>query len=77
MSYKSYYKNGDIVLIRLRIISHRIYDRMDIEDIAHRFSMHRNTVTAVMNIYEALAPPEAREKIESGTHFSLKELEQF
>jgi putative transposase len=37
--------------------------------------MHRNTVGNVMNIYEALAPPEFRAKIISGAHFSLEEIE--
>lgn len=74
MSYKSYYKKWDIIQIRTRIITHRIRDKMDITDIAHRFSMHRNTVTAVMRIYESLAPPEFREKILSWSHFCEEEL---
>lgn len=37
--------------------------------------MHRNTVGNIINIYEALAPPEFREKIISGAHFSLEEIE--
>ncbi len=74
MSYKSYYKKGDIVLVHIRIIGHRIRDGMDIIDIADRFSMHRNTVTTIMKIYEALAPPEFREKIISGSHLSEEEI---
>jgi hypothetical protein len=66
MSYKTFYKKGDIDLVRLQIIQQRIYERKDILDIANYFGMHRNTVTAVMRIYEALAPPEFREKILSG-----------
>lgn len=39
--------------------------------------MHRNSVTNVMGIYEAHAPPEFREKILSGAHFSLEEIEKY
>lgn len=74
MSYKTFYKKGDIDLVRLEIIQKRIHDKKDIIDIASYFGMHRNTVTAVMKIYEALAPPEFREKILSGWHFSLDEI---
>jgi hypothetical protein len=44
-------------------------------DIAHKFSMHRNTVGNIMAIYESHAPPKFREKIILGAHFSLEEIE--
>ncbi len=75
MSYKTYYSKWEIILARIRVIQHRIHDAMNIWDIAYRFSMHRNTVGNIMNIYEAHAPPEFREKIISGSHFSLEEIE--
>lgn len=74
MSYKTYYKKGEAVLVRLQVIQHRIYDNIDMKDIAFRFAMHRNTITAIMKIYEALAPPEFKKKILSGDHFSLQEI---
>ena len=51
MSYKSYCKNEDIVTTRLRIITHRIRDRMSIQDVAYKYSMHRNSVRNIMDDY--------------------------
>lgn len=63
MSYKTYCKNHETISIRLRIIQHRIRDGTGVQDIADRYRMHRNSVTNIMNIYEAGASPELREKI--------------
>ncbi len=75
MSYKTYYSNWEIIIARIRVIQCKIHDSMSIWDIAYKFSMHRNTVRNIINIYEAHAPPEFREKIISGAHFSSKEIE--
>jgi len=74
MSYKSYYKKGEILLARIQVIQQRIYGERKIGDIATSFSMHRNSVRNIVNIYNSLAPPEFREKIFSWSHFSLKEI---
>jgi hypothetical protein len=76
MSYKTYYSKWEIILARIRVIQYRIHDGMSIWDIASKFSMHLNTVRNIMNMYKAHAPPEFREKIISGAHFSLEEIEK-
>ena len=75
MNYKTYCKNHETVSIRIRIIGHRVRDGTDICEIAHHYSMHRNSVTNIMHLYEAGASPEFREKISSWTHLSQKEIE--
>ena len=75
MSYKSFCKKGDTILARIQVIQHYVQDTMKKIDIAFKFSMGRNTVGTIMRIYESLAPPEFRKKIEWGDHFSLEELE--
>ena len=72
---KSFYKKGDIVLVRIQVIQHCVKDTMKKNDIAFKYGMHRNTICAIMHVYESLAPPEFRKKIESGDHFSLEELQ--
>lgn len=75
MSYKTYCKNHETISIRLRIVIHRIRDGTSIVSIAERYHMHRNSVTNIMNLYEAGASRELREKITSGESFSLCEIE--
>lgn len=76
MSYKSYCKNDDVVTIRLRIIAHRIRDGMSIQNVAYKYSMHRNSVRNIMNEYESRAPQELREKLHEGDHLSSDDIER-
>ena len=52
MNYKSYLKNNEEVTIELRIIKHRISGKEAIKSISHRYSMHRNSVRNIINLYE-------------------------
>lgn len=74
MSYKTYYKKGDVLVARIQIIQQKIYAKKKIWDIAFSFSMHRNSVWNIMNLYYTLAPPEFRKKILIWSHFSLEEI---
>jgi len=70
MNYKTYLKNDETIIIKLRIIKHRIIDRWDIKEISNHYSMHRNTVTNIMKIYNSKASLKIKEKIEQNISLS-------
>ena len=76
MNYKSYLQNNDEILIKLRIIKHRIVDKMKIKDISFKYSMHRNTVRNILTIYKNSASNELRDRIQNEKHVSGDELEK-
>ncbi len=74
MNYKTYLKNNEVITIRLRIIKHRIIDKLAIKDISNRYTIHRNSVTNIMNIYKSKAPLELKQKIESNESLSSNDI---
>ena len=76
MKYKSYLQNNQEVIIKLRIIKHRIVDKLSIKDISFKYSMHRNTVRNIMNTYWESAWSTLKSLIETHTHISEKEIEK-
>lgn len=74
MSYKSYCKKGDTILARIQVIQHRIYYKKPIIDITESHTLHRNSVRNIMSLYQSLAPPEFKMKIENGEQFSQDEM---
>ncbi|MEA2028877.1 MAG: hypothetical protein U9N49_07870 [Campylobacterota bacterium] len=65
MNYKTYLKNHEEVTIKLRIIKHRIVDKEAIKSISYRYSMHRNSVRNIINLYEQKACLELKNMINS------------
>ena len=76
MNYKTYLKNNETISIKLRIIKHRLVDKIKIKDISDKYSMWRNTVTNIINLYNSKASPELKEKINKGESLVLSELEK-
>lgn len=74
MNYKSYLKNKQEISIKLRIIKHRIVDKLKINEIKYKYSMHRNTVRNIMNLYNSKASNELKNKIENNISMSEKEI---
>ena len=74
MNYKSYLKNHEEISIKLRIIKHRIVDKLQIKDIVFKYSMWRNTVTNIMRLYNNFASLELKNKIENNISMSEKEI---
>lgn len=74
MNYKSYLKNHEEITIKLRIIKHRIVDKIQVKDIAYKYSMWRNTITNIINLYNSFASLELKEKIENNISLSLKDI---
>lgn len=75
MTYKTYLKNNETVTIRLRIVKHRIVDKLDIKDIAYRYTMHRNSVSNIMKLYNDLAPTELKQKLKNNESFSSVDID--
>jgi len=75
MNYKTYLKNNEEVTIKLRIIKHRITDKEAIKSIAYKYSMHRNSVRNVINIYDREASIELKNMINSKISFTLHNIE--
>lgn len=75
MSYKSYCKKGDTILARIQVIQQRIYHKKQINEITRSHSLHRNSVRNIISLYQALAPPEFKLKIEHGERFSQDEID--
>ena len=75
MSYKSYCKKWDIILARIGIIQQRIYHKKQINEITESHALHRNSVRNIISLYQSLAPPEFRIKIENGWRFSQEEID--
>lgn len=73
MKYKWYLKNHDEIMIKLRIVKHRIADKLQIKDISYKYSMWRNTVTNIMKLYNSTASLELKDKIEK--NISMSEIE--
>ncbi len=76
MNYKSYLKNNQEIIIKLRIIKHRIVEKLQIKDISYKYSMHRNTIRNILNLYNNSASNSLRDKIKNEKHISSKELEK-
>ena len=74
MNYKSYLKENQEIIIKLRIIKHRIVDKLQIKDISHKYSMHRNTIRNIMNKYNNSANNNLRDKIQNEKHINSNEL---
>ena len=74
MNYKTYLKENSWITIKLRIIKHRIIDKIKIKDIAYKYSMWRNTVTNIINLYYKFAPLELKNKINNNINLSSSEL---
>jgi len=74
MNYKSYLKNHNEVSIKLRIIKHRIVDKLQVKDISCKYSMWRNTVTNIMNLYNSKSSIELKNKIKNNISMSEKEI---
>ena len=76
MNYKSYLKNNQEIIIKLRIIKHRIVEKLQIKDISYKYSMHRNTIRNILNLYNNSASNSLRDKIKNDKHIPSKELEK-
>ena len=63
MNYKTYLKNNETILIKLRIIKHRVVDKLQVNEIAKHYSMHRNSVSNIMALYDSKASLILKEKI--------------
>jgi len=74
MNYKSYLKNHEEISIKLRVIKHRIVDKLNVQEISYKYSMWRNTVTNIMRLYNNLASLELKNKIENNISISQKEI---
>jgi hypothetical protein len=76
MKYKSYLHNNQEAIIKLRIIKHRIVDKIAIKDIAFSYSMHRNTVRNIMNTYYEYASNTLKILIKNNNHISKAKIEK-
>jgi hypothetical protein len=74
MNYKSYLKENQEIIIKLRIIKHRIVDKIQIKDISFKYSMHRNTIRNIMNKYKNSANKSLKDKIQNEKHISSEEI---
>ena len=77
MNYKTYLKNNEIVTIKLRIIKHRIADNEAINSISFRYSMHRNSVRNIINIYHSEAPLKFKHMINNNINLSSDDILKF
>ena len=77
MNYKTYLKNNEIISIKLRIVKHRIVDKIQVKDIAYKYSMGRNTVTNIVNLFNKSACLELKNKIKNNISINSSELEKF
>ena len=75
MSYKSYCKRWDTIIARIQVIQQRVYYKKQIKAIAELFSLHRNSVRNIVSLYQSLAPPLFRSRIENWSRFSLEEID--
>jgi hypothetical protein len=71
MNYKSYLKNHEEASIKLRIIKHKITDKLQIKDIAFKYSIHRNSVRNILKLYNSKASLELKNMIENNISLSL------
>ena len=76
MNYKSYLKNHEEISIKLRIIKHRIVDKIAINDIAFKYSMHRNSVWNILKCYYSKASIEFKNIIETNTSLSSIDIQK-
>jgi hypothetical protein len=74
MNYKTYLKNDEAIIIKLRIIKHIIIDKWEIKEVSSHYSMHRNTVTNIMKIYNSNVSLNIKEKIENNISLSFSNL---
>lgn len=74
MNYKTYLKNDEAIIIKLRIIKHIIIDKWEFKEVSTHYSMHRNTVTNIMNIYNSKVSLELKEKIENNISLSSHDI---
>jgi hypothetical protein len=75
MNYKTYLKNNEEMTIKLRIIKHRIADKESIKSISHRYSMHRNSVRNIINLYKNQASLELKNIINSNISLTSHNIE--
>jgi hypothetical protein len=75
MNYKTYLKNNEEITIKLRIIKHRIVDKEAIKSISYRYSMHRNSIRNIINLYENEASLELKEMINSKVSLTLHNID--
>lgn len=76
MNYKSYLKNHNDIIIKLRIIKHRIVDKLKVNEISEKYTMWRNTVTNIMRLYNSKASTELKKKLEQNISMSQIEIEK-
>jgi hypothetical protein len=76
MNYKTYLKNNEIISIKLRVIKHRLVDKLQVKDIVRKYTMWRNTVTNIVKLYNNKAPKKLKEKINNNISLSSSELEK-
>jgi hypothetical protein len=74
MKYKSYLKNHEEISIKLRVIKHRIVDKLQVQEISYKYSMWRNTVTNIMRLYYSFTSQELKNKLEQNISMSEKEI---
>ncbi|MCP4485642.1 MAG: hypothetical protein GY823_13970 [Flavobacteriaceae bacterium] len=74
MNYKTYLKNNEAIIIKLRIIKHIIIDKWQIKEVSNHYSMHRNTVRNIMKIYNSKVSLEIKEKIINNISLSSEDL---
>lgn len=75
--YKTYLKNNEEISIKLRIIKHRLVDKLSIKSISIRYSMHRNSVRNIMNSYNLKVPLELKKIIENNISLTSKDISKF
>ena len=74
MNYKTYLKNNEEVTIKLRITKHRIVDKQAIKTISYCYSIHRNSVRNIINIYNSEASEELKNMIKNSISMSSDDI---
>ena len=77
MSYKEFCKSWKMIIVRLEIIKKRLYEKMPVNNIASYYSMWRNSVTNICNLYNSLAPPELKNLLENWKSLTSKDLHKY
>ena len=77
MKYKSYLQENQEIIIKLRIIKHRIVDKLAVKDICFKYSMHRNTVRNIMNTYSKYAWDNLKSLIQNNNYISEEKIKKF
>lgn len=72
--YKTYLKEKNVIVIKLRIIKNKVIDKMSNKNISKVYSMHRNTVSNIVKLYKLKAPEKLKIRINNNEHISWKEI---